>query len=156
MATIRPNDNAPSEETKFIFPTATFDLSSGGSYETDDRALLAAAEVHPWLEVEYPEAEQVSYVRESGSVPYQEDVLSAPNSKAFDADEIRKTEEAKAAVYATPTAIESGLDQGKEVEVGDTAVTLAADEAADDAADDSDNDTPARSSRRRAAAKKED
>lgn len=147
MATIRPNDNAPSGEVKYIFPTETIDLDSGGTHETDSRAVLAAAEAHPWLTVEYPEVEEISVTRQSRSVPYEDDVLAAPNSIAFDPDEIRKAEEAKAEGYAAPLAVEAGLDQSEEEEVAGTNVTLAADDAADETTDDK----PARRSRRTAS-----
>lgn len=117
MATIRPNDHAPSEEVKYVLPSATFDLASDGVYTTDDRRVLSDAEVHPWLEVEYPPADELSQTRESRSVPYEEDALSAVNSVAFDTDEVAK---ARLEENDTePTAIESGLDQGEEAESGD-------------------------------------
>jgi hypothetical protein len=139
MATIRPNDNAPAEEAKYIFAAATFDLAPGGSYETDDRSLLSDAEIHPWLEVEYPEVDEAAYARESKSVPYEDDALAAVNSVAFDADEIRKVEEAKQQVVESRLAVQAGLAQTKPVEVAGVAVTLAADES-----NDEENDKPAR------------
>lgn len=145
MATIRPNDNAPAEEAKYILPTVTFDLAAGGSFETDDRAALAAAEAHPWLEVEYDAAEEANYSRPERSVPYNQDYLSAVNSVAFDMEAVREAEEAKLGVEAQPLAVDAGLDQDKLKTVGrgdqKVSLTLAADEAAAPA--DDDNDKPA-------------
>jgi hypothetical protein len=63
MATIRPNENAPAGEVKYILPTATFDLADSGEYTTDDRTVLSDAETHPWLEVEYPQVDELSGVQ---------------------------------------------------------------------------------------------
>ena len=147
MATIRPNDNAPAEEAKYILPTVTFDLAPGASFETDDRDALAAAEVHPWLTVEYDEAAQVNYEREDRSVPYAQDVLAAPNSVAFDPEAIREAEEAKRGVIVQPLAVDAGLDQDKLKTVGrgdqKVSLTLAADDAATEAAAADNDDKPA-------------
>lgn len=152
MATIRPNDNAPAEDVKYIFPTATFDIASGGSYETDDRAILSAAEDHPWLDVEYPEVpEEVAVTREPKSVPYQDDVLAAVNSKAFDLDLVRQAEEEKTAVFADHLAIQAGLTQTEPVTEGGIDQTL----AAADESSTADNEKPASRRRGRAAANEE-
>ena len=128
MATIRPNDNAPSDSVKYIFPLETFDLAPGGDFETDNRNTVAAAQSHPWLEVEIIQPEELASDRESRSVPYEEDVLAAPNSIAFDGDEVRRARGEQGEISAPRLAVESGLDQGEAVEHGDVAVTLAADE----------------------------
>jgi hypothetical protein len=137
MATITTNDHAPDETAKFILPLETFDLGPGDSFETTNRNTISNAEVHPWLEVKYPEYDELSTGgRESKSVPAKDDVLSAegPNgSLAFDPEQIRK-DNAEAQVTA-PTAIDSGLDQGKNVTDGRIATTLAAGEKAVDEAE---------------------
>lgn len=85
MAEIVLTDAAPTDDGTILFGLATgsFELDSGGSFKTDDRALLGEAEVHPWLEVKYDDAEvsQPTF-RESSSVAPEDDVLSAQNSKA--------------------------------------------------------------------------
>jgi hypothetical protein len=129
MATIRPNDNAPAEAAKYIFPLETFELAPGGEFQTEDRNTLAAAESHPWLEVEYPTFEELSKERDRKSVPYEEDVLAAPNSVAFDEEAVMEALRNSVSADENRTAIEAGLDQDKAVEVADVAVTLAADEA---------------------------
>lgn len=132
MATIRPNDIAPSEEVKYILSTDTFDLAAGGSVESTDRKILTDAEAHPWLKVEYPETEKFDFQRPSHSVPYEDDALAALNSVAFDPEEIRKTEQAKVDAFTGghPLAVDAGLDQGDEETAGDISVTLAAEENA--------------------------
>lgn len=132
MATILPNDNAPTESVKYLLGNAEFDLAGGGSYDTDDRLVLSAAEAHPWLKVEYPEVDESLFVTESRTVPYEDDVLSAANSVAFDPAEIKKVEEAKRLGYEQPLAVDSGLDQGTPKKSGPVAVTLAADEPVTD------------------------
>lgn len=137
MATIRPNDNAPAEEMKVILPTATFDLSQGGTYETDDRNVLADAEAHPFLTVEHPEQDaEAAVTRESDSVPYADDYLAAPNSKAFDTEEVQRVESDKREDVSSRLAVDAGLNQSKAETVGEgdheIAVTLAADDSTDD------------------------
>lgn len=126
MATIRPNDNAPEGKVKYLLGNAEFDLATGGSYETDDRYVLAGAGVHPWLTVEYPEVPELGQERVSKSVPYEEDYLSAPNSQAFNLDQLRKEQEAAAEVLDSRLAVDAGLDQSEEAEVAGVDVTLAA------------------------------
>lgn len=141
MAKISPNENAPAEVT-YILPTATFDLAEGGSFETDDRTVLADAEAHPWLTVTYPELEELDFQRPEKAVPYDEDYLSAAHSVAFDADEIRKVEEAKYEAEASRLAVDAGLDQGDEEHVGEVGVTLAADDRSDETLSQAPEDNP--------------
>src|SRR4051794_36556247 len=110
MATIRPNDNAPAEDVKYLLGNAVVDLAEGGTYETDDRYVIAAAEAHPWLAVEFPDAEELGEVRVSKSVPYSEDVLAAPNSKAFDYDALLDEQKTQQAVLDSRLAVDAGLD----------------------------------------------
>lgn len=129
MATIRPNDNAPDEQVKYCLGNVDFDLGPGDGYETENRTVMADASAHPWLSVEIPQVDEVVVERPSKSVPYEDDVLAAPNTKVWD------TEAAKAAAVdaqrevAAALAVQAGLDQGEPVKEGGVAVTLAADPA---------------------------
>ena len=60
MAKIVSSNLAPAEKVHYAFGGASFDLDEKGSFVTDDPALLAEAQVHPWLSVEYDKAEVVS------------------------------------------------------------------------------------------------
>jgi hypothetical protein len=134
MATIRPNDNAPDEVVHYTLPTAEFDLDAGGSYESDERTVLSAAEDHPWLTVEYPEVDVELYAAPSKSVPYREDPFSEFNDHSNDPAAIEASERAKNTVDAQPLAVEAGLDQ-HEVVTSDERVDLtlaAADEHTDE------------------------
>lgn len=134
MPTIKHSDAAPNEAVGYALANVNFSLGDGeAGYETDDRSVISAAEAHPWLTVEYPEADEAAdYGRYGPSVDPDEDVLGAARSVAFDLDEVREVEEAKRIVATSHTAIEAGLDQGEPAEVGGVAVTLAADEAQPD------------------------
>lgn len=59
MAVIKTNALAPDAKTHFAFSNVEFDLAPGDKFETDDRIALGDAVVHPWLEVSYPEADEV-------------------------------------------------------------------------------------------------
>lgn len=133
MATIRPNENAPAEDVNYILPTESFELGAGGSYESDDPAVLAAALAHPWLEVEYSDAESVIYEAPRKSIAPEDDPYSGYHSIVNDPDAVREVEEAKAESFDNRLAVEAGLDQTEPVEVGGVALTLAAvDTDADD------------------------
>jgi hypothetical protein len=132
MATIRPNDNAPADSVNYIFPLETFELAAGGSYETENQNTISAAVSHPWLEVEYPEMPELSVADVVRGVPYEKDVLAAPNSLAFNADAVRQAIEERKREADSHTALDAGLDQGEPVETGGVAETLAADAAQDD------------------------
>jgi hypothetical protein len=139
MATIRTNDHAPNEVAKYILPLETFDLGPGDSFETENRNTLSNAEVHPWLEVEYPVYEELGgAARESGSVPPSEDAFSAEGPRAnepFDPEAVARDRGLVEAI--APTAIDSGRDQGEPESEGRIAVTLA---AADEASTDTESD----------------
>ena len=127
MATIVPSKQHPDEEVLHQLAQDSFKLDSGGSYETDDRAVISNAIAHPWLEVEYPDLEVEAHYRPDSIEP-SKDALGADKSIAFDPDKIAEAlEEAEEAVES-PVAIESGLDQDREVEKGGIAFTLAADD----------------------------
>jgi hypothetical protein len=130
MATIKPNDNAPQEQVHYVLAAGEpFDLAAGGSYDSDDRAVLSAAADHPWLTVEYPQvaAEDVFEPPPRG-IPYREDPFSEYNDFSNDPAKADEAERAKyAGVAANPLAVDAGLDQGEPVTVGDHLdVTLAA------------------------------
>lgn len=138
MATIRPNDNAPTETITYNFPEGYVDLGPGDEFESDDRGLLASAASHPWLDVEYPEVDEEVYSRPSKSIPYREDPFSEYNDFSNDPEKVEETERGKYDSTISPLAVEAGLDQSEEVVVDDrVAVTLAAaDEADREVADD--------------------
>lgn len=139
MAKITHSDLAPDEVVHYDLAGVEFELggSGKGSYETTDRTVIASAEVHPWLSVEYPKVDLIQgQVRNTLADHPELDPLSGvgPNAGiAYDAEEIRKVEEAKAEMRKTPLAIDANLDQGEAVTVGEEGgtpvdVTLAADE----------------------------
>lgn len=135
MAKIFLNEVAPDEAVHFTLANDEFDLggkSDAQSYETDDLLVVAAAEVHPWLRVEREEGFQFESV-DTGVLRPEDDALSAVNSVAFDPEEIRKVEEAKAGAVVDRTALNAGLEQTEPVETGGVAETLAAVESHDPA-----------------------
>lgn len=130
MATITTNEHAPDVEAVYSLPGAEFTLKPGGSYDTDDRAVVVEAEVHPWLAVEYDAVEAAQTAFRPDSVPADEDVLGTARSEAFDPEAIARDREA---VLGDGTddhglAVDAGLDQGDSVVQGDLAVTLAGDD----------------------------
>ena len=126
MATIRPNDHAPAEDVRYTFPTADIDLGPGGSYETDERDVLSAADVHPWLTVEYPVLDEADIPHRDPFVPFDEDPLGGLNANVpFDLDEVIKAEAAKLDEYQ-PLAVAPQLDQSEPVVEGGIARTIAA------------------------------
>jgi len=138
MAKIVFSQDAPSGETvHFTFPEGEFDLGGKSkSYTSKDRALLNSASGHPWLDVEYDEAEEYAGSFVDTQVRPEDDPLSAvgPNAGiAFDPKEIKKIEDAKAEARGAGThvAIDAGLDQDTKVSTGDVAETVAAADATD-------------------------
>lgn len=136
MAKIVPSDLAPSEVVHYSLAGADFDLGARKkTYETADREILGAATAHPWLTVEYDEAEASAPTFVDTQVRPEDDALGAqgPNANiAFDPAEIRKVEDAKAEARGEkPVAIDAGRDQNKAETEGGVAVTLAADSDSD-------------------------
>lgn len=135
MATITTNDHAPDAEAVYSLPGAEFTLSPGGSYETDDRAVLNEAEVHPWLAVEYNAAEAAEPTFRPDSIPADEDALGAARSEAFDPEAIARDREAVLGDGKDHAglAVDAGLDQGEPVNpTSDLATTLAGDDDFED------------------------
>lgn len=139
MAKITHSDLAPDEVVHYDLAGVEFVLGGSGkaSYETDDRAVLTSAEIHPWLSVEYPKVDLIQgQVRWNLADHPELDPLSGvgPNAGiAYDPEEIQKVEEAKAEASKSPLAIDANLDQGEAITVGEEGavpvdVTLAADE----------------------------
>lgn len=126
MAKISHSDRAPAEAVHYTFASGEFDLSGKKSFTTKDSALIAEAQVHPWLDVKVDEADLVigTYAQ---AVKPEDDPLSAVNSIANDPKEARKAEAAKASAY-NPVAIDAGEVQTEVVETGGVAETLAADD----------------------------
>ena len=141
MANIVPSELHPDEEVRYALSAGKpFKVAPGGSYSTDDRAVLTEAEAHPWLKVEADAslAPEASY--RPDSVAAKDDVLSAENDPSFDPKAIERD---RAKVLDTePVAIDAGEDQGKVVETAGVAETLA---AADES--DTNDDTTAKRSR---------
>jgi hypothetical protein len=150
MAKITTSANAPSEVVTYGFASGDFKLAAGEVYETDDKALLASARIHPWLKVEYEKSELISgQVRDTLANHPDKDVMTSEHKDSnvpFDAEEIRKVEEAKYGVDDMGLAVDANLKQDtpKTVGRGDdkTAVTLAADEDREPAdSDESDGES---------------
>ena len=133
MAKIVANEHAPAEELVYSIPGAEFSLKQGGSYETSDQAVLVEALAHPWLSVEYDEAEQAVPAWRDDTLSAEEEALAAGNSEAFDPEAIKRDREAVLGdgTDYDATAIDAGLDQDEVHEAGGVATTFAAD-AADD------------------------
>lgn len=127
MAKILHSADAPKGKVRYSLLQASFELEGDGAYETNDRALLASAETHPWLKVEYDASPLLAAREDDRHVPYEDDYLSAPNSRAFDlklAESLLVEQEAVAHV-----AIDAAEDQTKKKHVGDVAITIAAADA---------------------------
>jgi hypothetical protein len=124
MPTISHSELAPDEAVTYSLGMAEFRLDGRTkSYETNDQDVIANANAHPWLTVTYPEVKVVEGSFADQLAP-ADDVLSATNSIANDPAEIAKAlapEQDESHV-----AIQAGLDQGENVTVGDTDVTVAA------------------------------
>lgn len=146
MAKVTLSDLAPDEVVRFNGWKVDLELGGSGkaSVETDDPVVINYAEMHPWLSVEYPVATEQEMYGLNGLAEHPElDGLSGegPNARdPFDPEKIKEVEDAKENDRPQPLAIDAGLDQGEEVEVGvvgdgkvveGVAVTLAADEAHD-------------------------
>lgn len=130
MAKIVHSETAPSESVHYDLGGVAFDL--GGktkSYATTDPAVLANAEVHPWLTVERDPADSIKGVYRDQLAP-EDDVLSAINSKANDPKAVAAAQE-EVVANDSRTAIDAGKDQDTQVVTGGVAETLAADAAAD-------------------------
>lgn len=142
MTNIVPNENAPDEVVRYgLGETADFELGPGDTYETNDPAILAEAETHPWLAVERDEAEADEGVFVDRHVPREDDVLSAQNSKAFDPEAIAAARAAALGEQPQPAAVQAGLDQG-ERDDGAVADTLAEVAIRDEAAAENEDFNP--------------
>jgi len=135
MAKIVPSDLAPAEAVHYSLGAVEFDLggkSDAKSFETTDRAALSNAESHPWLTVEYDEAEAIDPAFYAPKVRPEDDVLSefGPRANdAFDPEKVKAALEDARAGRVAPLAVESGTDQSEEVTSGPVAETLAADDS---------------------------
>lgn len=134
MAKIVQSDAAPSESVRYSLAGVSFEIGGKSKeFETTDPDVLGNAEAHPWLDVKR-DAEEVIKGEYRDYLAPEDDALSAVNSIANDPDAVRAA--LPSAEEDQPTAIESGRDQEKKVEVGGVAETLAADAADDDRKDD--------------------
>lgn len=127
MARIVPSEAAPAEAVHYSLAGHSFDLggSKGKSYESNDTAVLAEAEVHPWLTVQRDAAEVVrgNYV---DHLKPEDDVLSAINSVANDPKAAKDAQKATQDTVV-PVAIDANEPQTQVVKTGTVAETLAAD-----------------------------
>lgn len=126
MAKIVHSDTAPSEAVHYSIGSVDFDLSGRKSYETKDPSVISAAEVHPWLTVQYDKVEVVQGAYREQVRP-EDDPMVGP-SLANDPEEARKAEAAKDAQFQ-PVALDAGEKQTDVVETGVVAETLAADDS---------------------------
>lgn len=132
MPMISHSELAPDEAVTYSLGMVEFRLDGRTkSYETDNQDALANANAHPWLTVTYPEIKSVEGTFTDQLSP-EDDVLSSHNSIANDPAEIAKALAARTPKSDSHVAIQSGLDQGVSVTVGDTDLTIAA-AAEDDA-----------------------
>jgi hypothetical protein len=78
MATITFNEAAPAESVCFNFPHGTFELASGGTFETEDFRLIDEAMTHPWLTVDVPHEAVEARFRDNFPAP-ENDPMSMDN-----------------------------------------------------------------------------
>lgn len=129
MAKIMHSADAPKGPARYALGGfEAFELEGAGAFETDDRALIALAEMHPWLKVERDvspilEAQRVA----DPHVPRDQDVLAAENSKAFDMK--LAEQQLIEALEIHPVAIDVAETQKEQERVGEVAITLAAADA---------------------------
>lgn len=139
MASIVPNENHPQETILHsLGGSEYFELSAGGSFETDDRDLLSNASIHPWLDVEYDVEETEDFTVARPSLDPEDDALSSENDPSFDIERVRAAHNAAIGVDDhTALAVESGLDQNEAVTSDDdkVAFTFAADDTEDEVED---------------------
>lgn len=140
MASIVPSKLHPDEEVSYSLAGGEFTLGPGGSYETDDQALILNAISHPWLSVEADPATAIVVDDRARHVDPKLDVLAAAHgTEAFDSEKIVALEASKVRSVAAPVAIQAGLNQDKKVIEAGVAHTLAAEpvvvERADKATD---------------------
>lgn len=127
MAKIVHSDTAPAETVHYSFAGGEFDLGGRSKrFETDDAGLIAGAEAHPWLTVEYDVVEPIQGAYREQLLP-EEDAMSAVNSIANDPEEARKAEQAKMEQTDNPVAVDAGETQTEVVTTSEVAETLAAD-----------------------------
>lgn len=140
MAKIVLSDQAPSEKVHFSLADADFDLGGNAkqSFETDEPAVIANANSHPWLEVDTEGVEVVVRYR-PGSVDPANDPLSSEGPNAalpFDEKAVTAFEDSKVEEQ-NPVAIEAGQDQGEKDISGGVAETLASADEVETVVDES-------------------
>lgn len=135
MAKIVPSELAPSEAVHYSLGNVEFDLggkSEAKSFETDDRVVIDNAVSHPWLNVEFDAAPELSVEAVDTRVRPEDDVLGAFGPRAndaFDPEKIKAAEAAKVEDAPQPLAIDAGLNQDEDIKTDTGAAeTLAADE----------------------------
>lgn len=122
MAKIVLSKEAPDQEVTF---SLTGIEAFTAPLDTDNRTVVAEAEAHPWLSVEYDRSEVAVATYRPDSLAPKDDILSAENSEAFDPEALKR--DALDIEGVAPLAVEAGLNQSKPVTEGGVSRTLAAD-----------------------------
>lgn len=101
MATISLSDAAPKVdgELGFALGNANFELASGGSFDSDDPAVIGGAVVHPWLKVAFAAPAESDAPDYDPNDPHQNP--AADHLGQYASPEVKKAaEEAEAAIQA--------------------------------------------------------
>ena len=129
MAKIVLSDDAPQGDLRFSLANVEIESLP---FETNDSVILANAEAHPWLAVEYPEVKELSELVGELQIAPEDDALSAQNSIANDPDAVRAELERRREGDSAPVALDAGLDQDDVVVTrSGVAETVAAADATD-------------------------
>ncbi len=124
MAHIVSSQEAPTDEAvSYSFASGDFTLDVGGRYESDDRELLGSAEGHPWLEVEYDEADLPVARYRAYSLAPEDDALSAKSSVAFDPEQVEA--DLPDAVDASPPSVSKPIRPSTRTSTSDEPKTKA-------------------------------
>lgn len=124
MAKIVPSKNAPSEDFTVTFGVGQ--VKSTEPLETTNTDLIAEAQNHPWLDVEYDEVEILGGEVVPPAVDPAKDPLSAqnPDNQHLNDPDVVRAARAEADALA-PAAIDPVLDQDKTKVEGGVAKTVA-------------------------------
>lgn len=113
MPHIVPNAEAPKDSVHYSFGSGEFDLAPGDKFETASTGLVAEALSHPWLDVEYDDADLPVATYVPSNVDPTKDPLSASNpataastdpaaAKAFEAEKLAAFEDVNAGITSNP------------------------------------------------------
>lgn len=112
---LRLNEDAPQETVTFSLASENIELAPGDVFETSNDDVVSNALVHPWLDVEVPQAE--TYVSKSHQTLAPEDDALTQEGQLIDPndpDEIRKAEEAKE--HVTPGIVAPAVEVAETTE----------------------------------------